>query len=198
MIINNKLKKDMLNLSNCVDSILNSNSLTEIQIEQFLQKFEKARYNILAEIKLYNNNVEFEYEKIKTIDDGYKATIVDNALKIYIPEALPSFKNVKTHTHKRILLNVAETTKEFKDMFKDKVFILIKIYDKILGWDVDNRFIKPISDALITSGVIKDDNISKMLYSVKGEFSEIPHTEVYVFDGFNSKKIVNFLQKHSI
>ena len=83
-------------------------------------------------------------------------------------------------------------------MFKDKVFILIKIYDKILGWDVDNRFIKPISDALITSGVIKDDNISKMLYSVKGEFSEIPHTEVYVFDGFNSKKIVNFLQKHSI
>ena len=78
------------------------------------------------------------------------------------------------------------------------MFILIKIYDKILGWDVDNRFIKPISDALITSGVIKDDSISKMFYSVKGEFSEIPHTEVYVFDYFNSQKINNFLQKHSI
>ena len=70
--------------------------------------------------------------------------------------------------------------------------IFIKVFDKILGWDIDNKDIKAISDALITSNVIKDDNLSKMFYSAKGEFSETPHTEVYVFD---SKKVTQFLEK---
>lgn len=198
MIINEKLKKDMLSLSNCINTILESNSLTKLQIEQFLQKFEKARFNILAEIKMYNTNVDYEYEKIKTIDDKYNASIENDVLKIYIPEALPSLKDKNIYAHKRILLNVAEITRQFKGQFKDMVFILIKVCDKMPSWDVDNRYIKPISDALIMSRVIKDDNIFNMCYSVKGEVSNIPHTEVYVFNGFNSKKINKFLQKHSI
>ena len=64
--------------------------------------------------------------------------------------------------------------------------------DNISGWDIDNKYIKPISDALIMSEVIKDDNISKMFYAAKGEYSDIPHTEVYVF---NSKEIEKFLSK---
>ena len=52
-------------------------------------------------------------------------------------------------------------------------------------WDVDNKFIKPIADALILSKVIQDDNMTKMSYCVKGAFSEIPHTEIYVFDSKN-------------
>ena len=46
--------------------------------------------------------------------------------------------------------------------------------------------------ALIASNIIKDDNLSKMFYSAKGEFSEIPHTEVYVLD---SQNITQFLEK---
>ena len=34
-----------------------------------------------------------------------------------------------------------------------------------------------------------------MSYCVKGEFSEIPHTEIYVFD---SKNMNEFLAKYSI
>lgn len=191
MIINDKLKKNLLSLSKCIDLILNSNSLTEIQIQQFLQKFEKARYNMLDEIKLYNSNVEFEYEKIKTIDDDYKATIENGILKIYIPEVLPSFKNIKTHSHKRILLNIVEVTKQFTSLFTDSIFIYIKIFDNILGWDVDNRYIKPVSDALIIAGIIKDDNISKMSYCVQGEYSENRHTEVYILD---NKTVNEFLE----
>ena len=98
---------------------------------------------------------------------------------------MPSFKNLKTHTHKRILLNIAEVTKKFEGMFKDEVFIYIKIFDKILGWDVDNKYIKPIADGLILSHVIVDDNMTKMTYCVKGEYSDIPHTEIIVFDNKN-------------
>lgn len=194
MIINENLQKNLLSLKQNVDLIVTNNSLTDLQIENFLRNFEKTRYNILSEIKLYNRNVEFEYEKIKIIDNEYKAELIDNVLKIYVPEVMPSYKNLKTHTHKRILLNIAEITKQYEGQFDNEVCIYIKLFDKILGWDVDNKFIKPIADALILSKVIQDDNMTKMSYCVKGEFSEIPHTEIYVFD---SKNMDEFLAKYS-
>lgn len=195
MIINEKLNKSLLNLKQDVEMLTKSKSLTDMQIENFLKNFEKTRYNILSEIKLYNKNVEFEYEKIKTIDNEYKAELVNDILKIYIPEVLPSYKNIKTHTHKRILLNVAEITKKFANQFGNEVFIYIKVFDKIQGWDIDNKFIKPIADALILSNVIQDDNMTKMFYCAKGEYSEKPHTEVLVF---NSNEINEFLEKYSM
>ena len=194
MIINEKINKQLKVLNNQIENTIKSNSLTDTQVESFLLNFEKVRYNLLAEIKEYNKNVEFEYEKIKTIDDNYKAELKDNILKIYVPETLPSFKNLKTHTYKRILLNVAEITKEFKGLFSNEVFIYIKVCNNIEGWDIDNKYVKPIADALIISGVIEDDNMSKMFYCAKGEYSETPHTEVYVFDG---KNISEFLEKYS-
>lgn len=194
MIINEKLQKSLLNLKQNVDLISNCNSLTDLQVENFLRNFEKIRYNLLSEIKIYNRNVEFEYEKIKTIDNEYKAKLTDNILKIYVPEVMPSYKNLKTHTHKRILLNIAEITKEYENLFNNEVCIYIKIFDNILGWDVDNKFIKPIADALILSKVIQDDNMTKMSYCVKGEFSDTPHTEIYVFD---SKNFNEFLVRYS-
>ena len=192
MIVNEKIKKQLSNLNIQIENVLKSNSLTDMQIESFLLNFEKVRYNLLAEIKEYNKNVEFEYEKIKNIDDNYKTKLKDNILKIYVPETLPSFKNLKTHTYKRILLNVAEITKQYKGLFGDEVFIYIKVCDNIQGWDIDNKYVKPIADALITSGVIEDDNMSKMFYCAKGEFSEIPHTIIYVLD---SKNMEQFLIK---
>ncbi len=191
MIINEKIKKQLKVLNNHIENTIKSNSLTDMQVESFLLNFEKVRYNLLAEIKEYNKNVKFEYEKIKTIDDDYKTELKDNILKIYVPETLPSFKNLKTHTYKRILLNVAENTKKFKGLFSNEVFIYIKVFDNIKGWDVDNKCIKPIFDSLVLNKVIEDDNIEKMSYCVKGEFSHIPHTEVYVTNEFN---IANLLK----
>ena len=192
MIIDEKIKKQLDNLNKQIENILNSNSLADTKLESFLLNFEKVRYNLLNEIKIYNKNIEFEYEKIKTIDNDYKAELKDNVLKIYVPETLPSFKNLKTHTYKRILLNVAEITKQFSGLFKNEVFLYIKVFDNIQGWDIDNKYVKPIADALIISGVIKDDNMSKMFYCAKGEFSEIPHTIIYALD---SKNMEQFLKK---
>lgn len=194
MIINENSKENLLNLRQIIDCLIKSNSLTDLQIENFLRNFEKTRYNLLNEIKLYNKTVEFEYQKIKTIDNEYKADLIDDVLKIYVPEVLPSYKNLKTHSHKRVLLNVSEITKPFANIFENEVFIYIKVFDNILGWDIDNKYVKPIADALIYSGVIKDDNITKMFYCVKGEYSNFPHTEIYVCD---SAEIDNFLKKYS-
>lgn len=194
MIINEILKNNLLNLRQNIDLLIKSNSLTDLQIENFLRDFEKARYKMLSEIKLYNKTVEFEYQKLKTIDNEYKAQLIDNVLRIYVPEVLPSYKNLKTHTHKRILLNVLEATKPFANTFNNEVFIYVKVFDNILGWDIDNKYVKPIADALVYSNVIKDDNITKMFYCVKGEYSELPHTEIYVCD---SNEINNFLKIYS-
>ena len=204
MIINENIKKNLEMLYNDIDIVMRSNSLTEKQIQNFLISFERARYNVLNEIKNYNNTVEFEYEKIKTIDDEYKAELekIDvkekntkvKLLKIYVPEILPSYKNIKTHTYKRILLNMSEVTKPYADLFKNEAFIFIKIFDKSSGWDVDNKNIKPVADGLILSKVIKDDNMSKMYYCVRGKFSDNPHTEIYVSDVADAKLV---LEKYS-
>lgn len=194
MIISKRNLEDLTNLQREIGKVLANNSLTDLQLENFLRSFEKTRYNILSEIKIYNKNVKFEYEKIKTIDNDYKVEMTDNILKIYVPEVLPSFKNLKTHTHKRILLNVAEVAKPFANKFENEVFIYIKVFDNSLGWDIDNKYIKPIADALIISGVIQDDNINKMFYAARGEYSENPHTEIYVCNG---EEVAEFLENCS-
>ena len=190
MIISDKKKKKLVSLEENIHLLVENNkNINDIQLEAFLRNLEKRRYNILTQIKLYNKTVEYKTERIKNISDEYKAEVKDNILKIYIPEPMPSYRNLKTHAFKNILLNIAEITKPYANMFTETVFIYIKIFDNIKGWDIDNKSIKPISDALISSGVIQDDNIDKMFYCVKGEFSEIPHTEVYILDANNSIKI---------
>lgn len=191
MIISDKLLNELVSLEENIHLIVENNkNINDLQLEAFLRNLEKRRYNILTQIKLYNKTVEYKTEKIKNISDEYKAEAKDNILKIYIPEPMPSYKNLKTHAFKNILLNIAEITKPYSNMFTEGIFIYIKIFDNIKGWDIDNKAIKPISDALISSGVIQDDNIDKMFYCVKGEFSEIPHTEVYIADANNSIKIL--------
>lgn len=187
MVISEKLYKELLAINEEINYILKSNIVTDYRLEKFLKNFEKSRYNMLSEIKLYNNTVDLNLEKITTIDSDYKCNIINNYLHIYIPETMPFYKNIKTHSHKRILLNVAEITKQYKGFFKDNVFIFIKIFDKTTGWDIDNRFIKPICDGLILSGVIQDDNINKMFYCVKGDYSDFPHTEIFIYDAKNIK-----------
>ena len=191
MIINEKMKKELSALEDSINLMIDNNSITNLQIENFLRTFEKTRFNVLSEIKLYNKTVQYEYEKIKTIDDDYKVKLIGNVLKIDIPEVMPSYKNIKTHASKRILLNIAENTKQYEGLFKNSVFIFIELFDKIQGWDVDNRNIKPVADGLILSKVITDDNITKMSYCVRGETSDKPHTEIYVME---AKDTLEFLE----
>ena len=191
MILSDKLYDELLNLETDIEKITRAKSANDIQIEAFLRNLEKRRYNILNEIKLYNNTVEYKTDKIKNISYEYKAEVIDNILKIYIPEPMPTYRNLKTHAYKNILLNITEVTKPYQNMFDEKVFIYIKIFDKIKGWDIDNKYIKPIFDSLVLNKVIEDDNIEKMFYTVSGVFSNEAHTEVYIT---NIKNAVNLFK----
>ena len=44
---------------------------------------------------------------------------------------MPSYKNIKTHAFKNILLNLKEITKDYDGLFKDQVFVYIKIFENI-------------------------------------------------------------------
>lgn len=191
MILSDKLYTELINLENDIHKIRLNKAINDLQMEAFLKNLEKRRYNILNEIRIYNKTVEYSTEKIKNISDEYKAEVKDNTLKIYIPEPMPSYKSLKTHAFKNILINITEATKPFNDLFKDKVFVFIRIFDNIKGWDIDNKYIKPIFDALILNNIIEDDNIEKMFYCVQGGFSEIPHTEVCIT---TQKNAVNLMQ----
>ena len=146
MIISDKLLNELVSLDENIQFIIdNSKNVNNIQLEGFLRNLEKRRYNILSQIKLYNKTVEYKTDRIQNINDEYKAEISDDVLKIYIPEPMPSYKNLKTHAFKNILLNIAEITKPYANMFTETVFIYIKIFDNIKGWDIDNKSIKQIS-----------------------------------------------------
>ena len=191
MILNEKLKKELEKLENETYNLYQKNNVSKLQLENYLKELEKRRFNILKQIKLYNANNEILGDNIISISDNYSAIYEDKILKIYIPEIMPSYKNLKTHAYKNILLNIAEKTKAYDGLFGDKVCLYIKIFDTIEGWDIDNKFIKPISDALISSGVIKDDNIENMFYCVKGYYDfNNPHTEVYVTEQKNFQKML--------
>lgn len=186
MILTKDLLEDLLSIENSIRSITLIQNPNNLQIESFLRNLEKRRYSILNQIKLYNKTVTYGTQKIATISDEYKAKFENNILKIYIPEVMPSYKNLKTHAYKNILLNIADKVKSYEGIFNSQVFIYIKIFDKVENWDIDNKFIKPIFDSLIVSNVIKDDNINNVFYCAKGEQGDNAHTEVYVTDVNNS------------
>lgn len=189
MILSDKLCNELLSLESDIEKITKSKNTNDIQMENFLRNLEKRRYNILSEIKLYNNTVEYKTDKIKNISHEYKAEVIDDTLKIYIPEPMPSYRNLKTHAYKNILLNITEVTKPYQNMFSEKVFVYIKIFDNIKGWDIDNKFIKPIFDSLIANKIIEDDNIDEMFYAAGGAFSNEPHTEVYITNIKNAENL---------
>jgi hypothetical protein len=186
MILTKDLLDDLLSIENSIRSLTLVQNPNNLQIESFLRNLEKRRYSILNQIKLYNKTVIYGTQKIVTISDEYKAKFENNILKIYIPEVMPSYKNLKTHAYKNILLNIADKVKSYEGIFNSQVFIYIKIFDKVENWDIDNKFIKPIFDSLIVSNVIKDDNINNVFYCAKGEQGDNAHTEVYVTDVNNS------------
>ena len=189
MILSDKLYNELLNLGKDIEKITKLKSINDMQMETFLRNLEKRRYKILSEVKLYNNTVEYKTDKIKNISYEYKAEVIDNTLKIYIPEPMPSYRNLKTHAYKNILLNITEVTKPYQNMSNEKVFVYIKIFDNIKGWDIDNKYIKPIFDSLISNKIIEDDNIEKMFYAASGIFSNEPHTEVYITSIKNAENL---------
>ncbi len=161
-------------------------------LEKFLYMLEKQRFEIYEQVRFYNK-LDFT-DKIDLIDNRYKATVKNNVLYLYIPEKLPTLKNASSYAHKQIILNIAEVTKQYEKLFYDKfVIVVIKIFDKMKVWDVDNRTVKPIQDGLVYGGIIKDDNLFNCSYMVQGFYSDIPHIEVNVL---KADKILKFINKN--
>ena len=86
-----------------------------------------------------------------------------------------------------------EKTKKYKDYFnKQLVFVFIKVVENQKNIDIDNKFVKPIIDALVLQKVIHDDNVTNMFYMVQGKNdTDKPFTEVYVMD---AKYVTNWIE----
>ena len=189
MLIDETVMKALKELEEETHKIVNSNNLSNKKLESYLVKLEQKRFIILERLK---------------INSKYKCDMKNGIIKIYIPETIPYYKNNNTYAYKNILLNLIDVLEKFKGSFtNESVYMYIHIFDCKKNWDIDNKFIKVIPDALVLSNVIKDDNIEKMFYCVKGEYDNNSHTEVYImqeklatkfFKDINSKKCSKLLK----
>lgn len=181
---NNRLKENLENLKEHTDKILsNINTLDNSKKEEFLRNLERIRYEIFDTIEIENRYSQ--KEDIDFVNKNYEVKEKNGILKITIPETLPKYKNISNPAYKNILLNVSNAVKDYKEFFNDKLtFVMIIVHEKQINMDIDNKYVKPIIDALVVSKVVKDDNFTNVFYSVIGKNDTVkPFTEVFVLDG---------------
>lgn len=187
--------QELEELKKQTDFMINNKDILENKdIEKYLRDLEKIRYEMFNKIKIKNKEKITESEKINYINNSYKSTLVNDILKIYIPETLPKFKNISNYAYKNIMINTAECVKEYSGLFNDNLtFVLIVVHEKQCNMDIDNKYVKPIIDALVLQNIIKDDNINNMFYLAQGKNdTKKPFTEVFVMDG---KYITSWIEK---
>ena len=178
------------------DSILNNKEILENKdIEKYLKSIEKIRYEMFEKIKI-NNELVKDKDKIKYVNSEYKAELKDDILKIYIPETLPKFKNINNYAYKNIMISIAEAVKQYSGLFNNNLTLcLIIVHEKQHNMDIDNKYVKPIIDALVIENIIQDDNINNMFYMVLGKNdTKKPYTEVFVMDARYMKNWIEKLQ----
>ena len=83
------------------------------------------------------------------------------------------------------MLSTAEAVKNYSGLFKENLtLVVIIVHEKQENMDIDNKYVKPIIDALVIQNVINDDNINNMFYMIQGKNdTKKPYTEVFVMDG---------------
>lgn len=180
------------------DFILNNREIIENKdIEKYLRGLEKARYELFNNIKLNNLEKNKADEKINYINNSYRAKLENDILKIHIPEVLPKYKNISNYAYKNIMLSTAESVKEYKGLFKKNLtFVLIVVHENQSNMDIDNKYVKPIIDALVIQEIIQDDNITNMFYMVQGKNdTKKPYTDVFVMDAKYMKNWIENLEK---
>lgn len=196
--MNLKILTELEELKRQTDFIINNKEIIENKnIEKYLRCLEKTRYEIFEKIKFENNEKTEEQEKIHCINNSYKVNVRQGILKIYIPEVLPKYKKISNFAYKNILMNTAEAVKDYRGMFKDKLtFVVVIIHEKQSNMDIDNKYVKPIIDALVIQNIIQDDNINNMFYLAQGKNdTKKPYTEVFVMDGEYILSWVEKIQK---
>lgn len=179
-MLDDKFLEILINFREQIDYIINNkNIITEKNEENFLKELEKTRYSLFENIKINN---KYSATRIDYINSNYKAEEKQGILKITIPEVLPKYKNVSNQAYKNIMMNVAEVSKQYANMFDDQLaFVMIIVHEKQKNMDIDNKYVKPILDGLVSAGVILDDNINNMFYAAMGKNdTKKPYTEVYV------------------
>ncbi len=185
---------ELIQLKRNTDFLINNKDVIENKdIENYLRNLEKTRWEIFSKLKI-NNKDKTEDEKIDYINNNYKATLKNEILKIYIPETLPKYKNISNYAYKNIMLSTAECIKDYRGLFnKELTFVIVVIHEKQVNMDIDNKYVKPIIDALVLQGIIKDDNISNMFYLAQGKNdTKKPYTEVFIMSG---KYIAEWIEK---
>ena len=92
------------------------------------------------------------------------------------------------------MMNTAKSTEKYSGLFKDKLtFVLIIVHENQSNMDIDNKYIKPIVDALVIRNIIQDDNINNMFYMVLGKNDTTkPYTEVFVME---AKYMIDWIEK---
>ncbi|MCL2355240.1 MAG: hypothetical protein FWC68_05180, partial [Oscillospiraceae bacterium] len=106
----------------------NSEDMSEEYFQSIIKVIEKFRYKYLEQMEEIKKLDCIAEEKLKTVDDRYYAKQAESHLYVYIPEVIPFIKGLEYWTNGRIKSNLARVCRQYKNYFKSKVCVYVKVH----------------------------------------------------------------------
>lgn len=114
--------------------------------------------------------------------DDVKAEMIDDIVKITVPDFPAELGPAKNTEKNRWIDNIMYALQKLDKMYFDHVFVFIKFYTPVKNCDIDNWNIKPIIDGIKHTEIVHDDNYEHLSFGFNASFSNEPKTEIYIFN----------------
>lgn len=124
-------------------------------------------------------------------------TYENDIIKIHIPDYLPRSQKVDKEIANKWIENIITSIYSIpKIPHWGKVFVYMVVSAPGgESWDIDNRSINLIINAIKHSRIIKDDNISHLAFGAEGVSDENHYTDIYIFNYYLMAEKLPFISK---
>lgn len=152
---------------------------------------EKARDSLyLAYDKALRNLPKVEYVPLLA-GDNVDVKYENNVIKVHVPDYMPLTGYLSSDAKNRWIGRINYAIQSlFNIPDWEKIFVYIIESAPGENWDIDNRNIKTIIDAVRYSRIVKDDNICYLAYGAEGICDTCYYTDIYIFDYYKLGEIL--------
>lgn len=165
-----------------------------------LEYFRAQLYKLLEDIAKDYSVVEDDFDITEDVELIETTVTYDNEIiKIRIHDYLPPISAVSTHIKNRWIKSITTAITSLTNIkIHQKTMVYIVVSAPSKRWDIDNRHINLIINAVKYSRIIKDDNISYLAFGYEAVNSNRYFTDIYIFDDEKVHEKIPYIRKKSM